>query len=440
MFGFWLPLYQFVCGLISAVVGHSLLVAKLVSAVSGTGVCLLVYAISLQLTANRPLALLAFAFIAVNPVHIMYSAFSLTDVPHALLVLGGLYFAIRRRWIFAAALIAVASLMRVESWLFIPLLPALQFLVERKVSLASFCIAVFGPLLWLYICWNATGNPLEYFRVRSGYVAELVASNPDLGSYSIHRIAGDLHTLIYAVNPVVIGAAVIAVLLPTKLFGHQPWKKLPEQFSPVAVTSFLVTSLGFLLVSYFTNNQPAIFARYGLIIFALGLPVLFWTLLRVSEWRPAIRRYSFVLAAFFVWQMGFQIASCASFLSYTSQKRAIADCLRTRYEADPGPNILCDDWTVRVLSGVSSGSFITSDSCPGESKLFLTCVKENGVHLVVFVQMEGILARPPFSELDEMSERGMIEQIMRVGSRRHSASLYRFSGDIGPGEPPTLRR
>ena len=68
LFGFWLPLYQFICALISVVVGHPLYVAKLVSALCGTGVCLLVFQVSMQLTANRMLSLLAFALIAASEV------------------------------------------------------------------------------------------------------------------------------------------------------------------------------------------------------------------------------------------------------------------------------------------------------------------------------------------------------------------------------------
>ena len=86
LFGFWLPLYQLVCALISSVTGNPLYVAKLVSAVGGTGVCVLVFFISLRLTASAGLAFLSFALIALNPIHIMYSAFSMTDIPHALLV------------------------------------------------------------------------------------------------------------------------------------------------------------------------------------------------------------------------------------------------------------------------------------------------------------------------------------------------------------------
>src|SRR6267378_3180970 len=43
LFGFWLPLYQFVCAIVSAFVGSPFYVPKLVSAASGAGVCLMVF-------------------------------------------------------------------------------------------------------------------------------------------------------------------------------------------------------------------------------------------------------------------------------------------------------------------------------------------------------------------------------------------------------------
>src|SRR5215208_3663937 len=46
LYGFWLPLYQLISALLSAPLGHTSSVARMVSAVSGAGLCLLVYFIS----------------------------------------------------------------------------------------------------------------------------------------------------------------------------------------------------------------------------------------------------------------------------------------------------------------------------------------------------------------------------------------------------------
>ena len=85
LYGFWLPLYQLVSALVNVFVGNGFYTGKIVSALAGVGVCLLVYAITLRVVQNQTAALLSFLLIALNPLHIMNSASAMTDVPHALL-------------------------------------------------------------------------------------------------------------------------------------------------------------------------------------------------------------------------------------------------------------------------------------------------------------------------------------------------------------------
>src|SRR5215510_8916178 len=216
LFGFWLPLYQFVCASISAVVGDPLYVAKLVSAVCGAGVCLLVFYASLRLSGSVSLASLSFALIAFNPIHIMYSAFSLSDVPHAFLVMGGLVCAMTGHWVLAGIMVAGGGLMRPESWAFIPLLPVLQWLLQRRVTIIPFIVALAAPVSWIYISWLATGNPFEYFKVRGEYIKELVSQAPALGQFSTLGMIVDFRTLIYSSGPAVMICCVVTLGLITK--------------------------------------------------------------------------------------------------------------------------------------------------------------------------------------------------------------------------------
>src|SRR3989442_14270550 len=140
LFGFWLPLYQFTCAVINVFVGNGFYVGKAVSAFFGVGVCLLVYSITLRLTANRTAALLAFVLIALNPLHILNSASAMTDVPHAFFVLACLYFILKRGWVAAAIFAALAGLTRVESWMLIALIPAIQSLSQRQVWVVAVLI------------------------------------------------------------------------------------------------------------------------------------------------------------------------------------------------------------------------------------------------------------------------------------------------------------
>ncbi|MDX6289742.1 MAG: Dolichyl-phosphate-mannose-protein mannosyltransferase, partial [Blastocatellia bacterium] len=92
LYGFWLPLYQFISAVINVFVGNGFYTGKVVSALFGVGSCVLVYKTTLQLTANRAAALLSFVLMALNPLHIFYSASAMTDVPHAFFVMASLYF------------------------------------------------------------------------------------------------------------------------------------------------------------------------------------------------------------------------------------------------------------------------------------------------------------------------------------------------------------
>src|SRR5260370_4516478 len=93
--------------------------------------------VTFRLTANLAAALLLFLLIALNPLHIFYSASAMTDVPHAFFVVAALYFVLRRNWIVAAIFAALAGLTRVESWMLIALIPLVQLVRERRISFVA---------------------------------------------------------------------------------------------------------------------------------------------------------------------------------------------------------------------------------------------------------------------------------------------------------------
>ena len=291
LFGFWLPAYQFICAVICLFVDHPIYVSKLFSAICGMGICLFVFYITLKLVSRRIIAVLAFLLIALNPLHILFSAFSVTDVPHAFFVLGSLYFAIEMRWVFAASFAAVAGCMRVESWMLIALLPMLQLFVERRLSLRACGIMALAPLLWLYISWDATGNPFEYFDTRKRYVDGLLANYSYLANPSLERIQWDLSRLLYSANVTVILGCFAGAWLTVRKLISPKWRQVSEKVFPIlAADTFYFSFLGFLILAYCSRNQPEIYERYGLIIFALGIPILAWTLVAISGWKPYAAR------------------------------------------------------------------------------------------------------------------------------------------------------
>jgi len=424
LFGFWLPLYQFICALISVAVGHPLYVAKLVSAVCGTGVCLLVFAVSLQLTRNRVVSLLAFALIAINPIHIMYSAFSMSDVPHAFLVMSSLYFVIKDRWVVAASFAAAGGLMRPESWLFIALLPALQWFLHRRVSLIAFLVALSAPVVWIYISWSATGNALEYFNVRSDYIRELFSADPGLASFSGPHVIANVQTLLYSTGHAVLLACLIAGCLLIKGLrrrlnhGHSG-----SSSALVATLGYFISSLAFLLIAYFTKNQPAIFARYCLVLFALGLPVLGWIFLEAREWKPAWGRSLWgLLIVLCLWQFTIQLRDGAGYVNQVSQKRIIANYLRENLQGGSNPKVFCDDDTVKTLTGMPADSFVGSSSSPGDSKSFLDYLKENRVEYLVYERRDRSAVERLFRDVGEERIKDLFQV---VASTSMDLRLYR---------------
>jgi hypothetical protein len=425
LFGFWLPMYQFICALITVVVDHPLYVAKVVSALCGTGVCLLVFELAEQLTANRLLSLVAFGLIALNPIHIMYSAFSMSDVPHGLAVLGSLYFAIKNRWVIAAGLVAIGGLMRPESWLFIVLLPALQFVLHRRISVTSFFVALSAPLIWLYISWSATGNAFEYFNVRGDYIRDLMLSDPGLASLSTASVIANLQTLLYSAGHAVIVACFIAVWLVSRRF--KPNKRGPDESSAALLITlaYFFSCLGFLLLAFLTKNQPAIFARYCLGVFALGIPVLAWLLKESRRWTP-VRARSVVglLAVLCLWQWTVQLRDAAGYVNQVAQKRIVANYLRDNLRGASDLKIFCDDDTIKVLAGIPADSCLSSPGSPRGAKPFLDYLRENRVGFVVYERRNGSAAERVFRDL---GDEDVANHFQVVASTSSDLRLYRTS-------------
>ena len=96
LYGFWLPLFQFVSALLNVFLRNGFYAGKIISAIFGMGSCLLIYGITLRLTSSAQAAMLGFILVALNPLHITYSASAMTDVPHAFFVLAGLFFILKK--------------------------------------------------------------------------------------------------------------------------------------------------------------------------------------------------------------------------------------------------------------------------------------------------------------------------------------------------------
>ena len=349
---FWLPLYQFICALISTAINHPVYVSKTVSAASGVGICILVFLISLRLTSNRAVSVVAALLVSLNPLHILYSAFSMTEIPHAFLVLGSLYAALTRRWMIAAVCAALAGFTRVESWMLIALLPAFEFVVRGRIPWRTIVVLLVAPLSWLYICWAATGDFLFYFHMRSLYIRDHYTAVAGYGNLTSDRLWWNGSKLVHAANP--------AVLLGC-FVGAGMWNAWKDRLDVIAVAVCFFSYLGFLVVAFLSGNQPEIWDRYGLLSFATGTPLAAWTYLQITRGRP---RLATVLAAMSlavcVTEAQGQIEDARGTIKNTSAKQIIANSLHRYSRENSGIRILCDDPKIPAMASISPDHFVTS--------------------------------------------------------------------------------
>ena len=417
LFGFWLPLYQFICAVINAFVGNGFYVGKVVSAAFGVGVCLFVFSITLRLTANRTAAWLAFVAIALNPLQIYYSASAMTDVPHAFFVLASLYFVLRQGWIAAAIFAAMAGLTRVESWMLIGLIPTIQFLKERRVSFGAILILITAPVFWFYISWQATGNWLACFQARQQYHDWLLAMNPRLGRFALSQILRDTATLLVSTDIAVFSAAFIGLW---KIFKRTSRHLVSDETQSIVSSSiFFFAFLGLLVVAYLTHQQPIIFPRYGLILFSLGIPILACTVLRLRQGKPHIaRRLLISVIAICAFDAGVQLVGSVGFFNQYSVQRAVADYLRDHFPRNGNTRIFCDEGTVQALSGIPPEKFVSSADAPHDADEFLAFLSEKNVEYLVIVKKEDSIP----SELFPWSEYG--ERIGTFESVMHGHSEF----------------
>lgn len=433
LFGFWLPLYQLVAALLNLFVRNGFYSGKLVSAIFGVGVCLFVYAITLALTNNRQAAVLIFLLIALNPLHIFYSASAMTDIPHAFFVLGALYFVLKKKWVTGAIFAALAGSTRVESWMFIALIPVIQILRERRVSIVAVLIMIVPPLFWFYISWRAAGDWLACFRQRQQYLDWLLMMNPAIARFTLMNVLRDGATLLVSSDIAVLIASFVAlwfVLQQLLKVGRQRLSEETQLILPPVVFFFAFFSL--LLVAYLTHQQPIIFPRYGLILFTLGLPILAWTFLWVKRQKPLWARRLLIGAVLVVsLDASIQFAGAVGTINQYHVQRSAAEYLRDHFDPKSSRRIFCDDGTVKVLSGIPEERFVTSSDVPRDREGFLSTLKAREVEYLVFVANQPTTPNRLFHDLEEGDYRQWFERQFKSQANFLPTQIcvYRFHGE-----------
>ena len=405
LFGFWLPLFQLTAAIPNVWIDNPLLTGKIVSGLCGAASCVLVFAITQKLTRSIALAAITFALVVFNPLHILYSAASMTDVPHACLVLTSVWFLLQERWLGAAIFAAMAESVRIEAWTFILLLPLLQFVRERRISLIALGVLLLPPLTWLIICHLATGDPLASFADRVRYNASYLDFNPTRRGFAFIDINRDATYFLLGANPIVFLAIIVAGGLSIFQVIRQPNRLC---WPATVITAYALALFGFVLLAYITKRQPVLFPRYGLIFFTLGLPLLAWLLQRViAHWkRFRIAQYAAVAAiALSLWQSTRQMPVIFKVLDDFRAHRQVAQAVAAALQQSHDKNSRCfsDDAAIRVLSGLPIERFARSNTTPVAVRQnagdFETYLHEQNVTYLVFTSIEDSLPVKFYSEL-----------------------------------------
>jgi hypothetical protein len=237
-------------------------------------------------------------------------------------------------------------------------------------------------------------------------------------------VFANLQTLMYSTGHAVVVACLIGALLLSKrvlrLYNDDTGESSPARLVTLA---YFFSCLGFLLLAFVTKNQPAIFARYCLVLFALGLPVLAWIVLESSGWTP-VRARSLVglFTVLCAWQWGVQLRDGVSYVDQVSQKRLVANYLRERLQSGANLRVFCDDDTIKVLAGIPSDNCLSSPGSPRDSKPFLDYLKENRVEFVVYERRHGSAAERVFRDLGEAD---VADYFQVVASTNGDLRLYR---------------
>jgi len=403
-----LPLFQLTSAVANVFLHNALLAGKILSGLCGAISCVLVFALTKRLTQSLVWAGIAFALVLTNPLHLLYSAACMTDVPHVCLVLASLWFLLQERWLGAAICAALAGSVRLESWALIPLLPLLQFVRQRRISLFALVLLLLPPLLWLLISYMAKGDPFAYFADRAAYHANYLDFYPTRHGFALADLRTDADYFLLGANEIIFLASLAAIGLTIFQFVRQSDR---ASWPALSTSAYIAALFGLLLLAYVTKRQPVILPRYSLIFFALGLPLAAWLLQYVLDHcqpRLVIVGAAILLGCFTVGEWRRQIPIITKVRDDFGAHEQICRALKSALpQLEPGACCFSDDVAIRVLSGLPPSRFLRSAIAPAaawrEKAVFESYLQEQHGALLVFARIEDSIPPKVLPDLGRVS-------------------------------------
>jgi hypothetical protein len=396
LYGFWLPFFQLVAAIPNIWLNNPLLAGKVISGLCGAAACVLAFAVSLRLAHSISLACVAFALLLLSPIHLLYSSACMTDVPFGCLLLASLLFVLRNQWTAAMIVAAVAGGVRVEAWALIPLLPLLQLIKEKRISVIGVILLVVPPLLWLLVSQSARGDWFAFFKDRVVYHKHYMDFYPSRRGFALADVRGDLDLLMFGANRILFIAGLIAGLF---LLCKAGWRR-KDFWGAFVTASYFAVVLAFLILGYVTKRQPVWLPRYGLFALALGAPLLAWLLRQLldSSWPRWIGIAGVSIAIFLcASEARSQFSVIPKVLMDFQAHAAIAQALKASMQQTNELGVRCfsDDVSVRVLSGLPRARLVQSRDAPPEAwnnaAAFDAFLEQKSVRYLVYMATEDSL-------------------------------------------------
>lgn len=291
--GPWLPLYTYGLGALLRVVWDLYWLPRALAAAFGLASLVWVALLTAHLFQRRRAGLLAAVLLALNPAHVWLSSVPLTEIIFFSLLSGAALAVVvwahtgRPRWlVLGVGLLALASGVRVEGWLFTVTLGAALVVTaivrfsrgDRRAAwlrLAAAAALAIVPLIWLASNWAVTRDPFYFLNVTRGF---------DQQWYGAAQTYRPYLQVLWRLDPLA------ALLLPAALVGGLA---LARRSAP-ARWYLLLAVVPFALYAVFQRGQvqpPGNYIRYLSLFFWLTYPLLAGLLLWPLSLRPRLRPY-----------------------------------------------------------------------------------------------------------------------------------------------------
>lgn len=201
--GLWPPLHFYLMAFATWLLKGDFIATKLISLISGTLVVFPYYYL-VKLLFDKKIAVASTLILAFLGLHIQYSTLSMSEVPFIFFLVTSLYFFFRFKkvtenryanLIMSAIFINLASMIRYEGWLFVPLLAILILVtdiknIKRNLSLGDsrdilihfiifLIIALIFPIFWMIGNYNIYGDPFYGQSWSDNYIKTNMVINQD---------------------------------------------------------------------------------------------------------------------------------------------------------------------------------------------------------------------------------------------------------------------